>query len=99
MKLRKPPLRRLLQVSCVLALLALVLIAWALVDPHPVPLMVAMSAGQVIGTLSFAGFLWVVVSDVWRTKQPLIPKDEPPMSLRSMPPSGDSTPSLPPSAP
>jgi hypothetical protein len=55
---------RVLQVACVLALVALAFIIWSLVHPHPIPVILAMSAGQVLGTLSFVAFLVVVVSDL-----------------------------------
>jgi hypothetical protein len=58
--------RRVLQVSCVLALVALGLIAWSLVQPRPIPVIVAMSVAQAIGTASFLAFLWVVVADLRR---------------------------------
>ncbi len=56
--------RRLLVVSCVSALAALGLMVWSLFDARVVPVIVAMSAGQVLGIASFAVYLWVVVADV-----------------------------------
>jgi hypothetical protein len=50
--------------ACVLALAALALIVWSLFDPRPVPVIAAMSVGQVLGTLSFGAFLLVVVRDL-----------------------------------
>jgi hypothetical protein len=50
--------------ACVLALFALSLVVWSLLDPRPIPVIVAMSVGQVIGTLSFAAFLVTVVRDL-----------------------------------
>ena len=50
--------------ACVLALLALALIVWSLFDRGPVPVIAAMSVGQVFGTMSFAAFLLVVVADL-----------------------------------
>jgi hypothetical protein len=50
--------------ACALALVALGLVVWSLLDPRPIPVIVAMSVGQVLGTLSFAAFLVVVVGDV-----------------------------------
>jgi ABC-type nickel/cobalt efflux system permease component RcnA len=49
--------------ACSFALLALALIVWSLLDPRPIPVIVAMSVGQAIG-VSFAAFLFVVVTDV-----------------------------------
>jgi len=60
-----PALSRIMVISCWLALAALGLIVWSLFDPRPIPVIVAMSVGQVIGTMSFGAFLVVVVND-WR---------------------------------
>jgi hypothetical protein len=62
MKRPSPP--RILIGACLLALCALALIVWSLLDPRPIPVIVAMSIGQVLGTLSFAAFLVVVVRDL-----------------------------------
>jgi hypothetical protein len=48
----------------VLALVALALMAWSQLVPHPIPVIVAMSVGQLLGTASFVAFLWVVASDL-----------------------------------
>jgi len=37
---------------------------WSLVDPRPIPVILAMSVGQALGTLSFLAFLGVVVYDL-----------------------------------
>lgn len=58
--------RRLIKVSCWLALVAIGLMTWSIVDPHPLSVVVAMSAGQAIGTLALAAFLWAVFTDVRR---------------------------------
>jgi peptidoglycan/LPS O-acetylase OafA/YrhL len=58
--------QRVLQAACVLALLALALIVWSMVHPHPIPVILAMSVGQLIGTLSFGTFLVVVAYDLRR---------------------------------
>lgn len=60
---------RVLQIACVLALMALGLFVWSLVHPHPIPVILAMSVGQVLGTLSFATFLGVVVYDLYRAQR------------------------------
>jgi peptidoglycan/LPS O-acetylase OafA/YrhL len=56
--------------SCVLALAALGLIVWSLVDPRPIPVVLAMSVAQALGTLSFAAFLLVVVRDLRAAQRP-----------------------------
>jgi hypothetical protein len=57
--------------ACALALVALGLIVWSLLDPRPIPVIVAMSVGQVIGTLSFAAFVVVVVGDLRSRYKPV----------------------------
>jgi hypothetical protein len=69
---------RLLQAACASALAALALFVWSLLDPRPIPVILAMSLGQVLGTLSFAAFLLVVAYDLrgGRRKNTEIPKAE-----------------------
>jgi hypothetical protein len=64
MKLRLPPSERLVRVACVLALVALPLMVWSVLDPRVWPVLVALSVGQGIGTLSFLLFLFVVARDL-----------------------------------
>jgi peptidoglycan/LPS O-acetylase OafA/YrhL len=59
---------RVLRIACMLALVALALIVWSVLDPRPIPVILAMSVAQGLGTLSFAAFLFVVVRDL-RTGQ------------------------------
>jgi hypothetical protein len=58
---------RVLLASCAFALVAVGLMIWSLFDPRPIPVIVAMSVGQVLGTLSLAAFVYVVVAD-WRAQ-------------------------------
>jgi peptidoglycan/LPS O-acetylase OafA/YrhL len=60
---RMPTQSTALRVASVMAIVALALMMWSLVEPTPPPVLIALSVGQVIGTLSFAIFLWVVVVD------------------------------------
>jgi peptidoglycan/LPS O-acetylase OafA/YrhL len=63
---------RALQVSAVLTLLALGLMVWSFAQPTPLPVMLAMTVGQLFGTIAFSIYLWVVVRDVrraWKAKQ------------------------------
>ncbi len=57
---------RAIRLAAVLGLVALALISWAMLDPRPLPVIVAMSVGQIIGTASFALYLFVVIADVRR---------------------------------
>jgi peptidoglycan/LPS O-acetylase OafA/YrhL len=55
---------RLLRLAAVCALLALGLMVWGVLDPSPMALVIAMSVGQALGTLSFALYALVVVVDL-----------------------------------
>jgi hypothetical protein len=50
--------------ACVLGLIGLALMSWSLFEQGWIPVMMAMSVGQGIGTLSFALFLVVVLIDL-----------------------------------
>lgn len=73
---------RVLQAACVFALIAIGLMTWSLLDPRPVPVMVAMSLGQVIGSLALAAFGLVIWADVRRAQRAL---DKIPPSSRRPP--------------
>jgi CHASE2 domain-containing sensor protein len=55
---------RLMVYACVLGLIGLALMSWSLFEQGWIPVMMAMSVGQGIGTLSFALFLVVVLIDL-----------------------------------
>ncbi len=55
---------RILRLSCLFALAALGMFVWSLFDPRPIPVILAMSVGQVIGTVSLFAFLVVVARDL-----------------------------------
>lgn len=59
----------LLRISAVLTLLALALMVWSMLVPTPLPVMLAMTAGQVLGTAAFGLYLFVIVRDLRRTYQ------------------------------
>jgi hypothetical protein len=54
----------LMRISAVLTLLGLGFMVWALLVPTPMPVILAMSVGQGLGTIAFALFVWVVVADL-----------------------------------
>lgn len=60
-------LSRWLRIASALALVALALIVWSLLDPTPIPVIVSMSVGQAIGSVSFGIYLFVVVVDLRRS--------------------------------
>lgn len=51
------------RVACVLCLISLGLMAWSILDPAPIPVVVAMSVGQVFGTLGLLLYGVVVLRD------------------------------------
>ena len=55
---------RILTGACLSALAALALMVWSLLEPTPMPVLVAMSAGQVLGTISLLAFFGVVLADL-----------------------------------
>lgn len=72
MKLRFPFQRTrsttLLRASAVMTLAAIALMAWALVDPTPLPVMLAMTGGQALGTTALALYVFVIVRDLRRDR-------------------------------
>ncbi len=65
-KLERVGPRGLVLAACSLSLLALGLMSWSVLDPTPLPVMVVMSVGQVIGSLGLACYLAAVVVYQWR---------------------------------
>jgi MFS family permease len=60
---------KLLYAAAVLTLIALGLMVWSLFVPTPLPVMVAMSAGQALGTAAFGAYGYVVVRDILRLRR------------------------------
>jgi hypothetical protein len=60
---------RLLRAAAALTLLALALMVWSMLQPTPLPVMLAMSVGQALGTLAFALYGYVVIADVLRLRR------------------------------
>lgn len=54
----------LVRVACVMALVALPMMVWSIFSPTVWPVLVALSVGQGIGTLSFVLFLVAVARDL-----------------------------------
>ena len=65
-----------LRISAVLTLVGLAMMAWSMLEPTPLPVMLAMSVGQGIGCLAFGLYLFVVIRDVrnaWRARRSSVP--------------------------
>jgi hypothetical protein len=64
MKTSTSKVHKALRLAAVCALLALVMMVWGVIVPSPISLVIAMSVGQALGTLSFAVFCAVVLLDL-----------------------------------
>lgn len=71
MKLKLPniPAMPALRVSAALTLVGLALMAWSMLKPTVLPVMLAMSVGQGIGCMAFGLYLYVVIRDIWRARR------------------------------
>lgn len=63
-------------IACALAMVGLALMMWSLIDPRAEPVLIALSAGQGIGTLSLVLYLRVVVRD-YRERRRAVAATEP----------------------
>ncbi|HEU4727791.1 MAG TPA: hypothetical protein VFT22_07885 [Kofleriaceae bacterium] len=57
-------MNRWLRFACVLTLIALVLMVWSLFDRTLIPIIVAMTVAQALGTAAFAAYGYVVFRDL-----------------------------------
>jgi hypothetical protein len=51
-----------------MTLIGLALMAWSILQPTPLPVMLAMTVGQAIGTSAFAIYLVVIVRELRRER-------------------------------
>lgn len=58
-----------LRASAALTLIALALMVWSMAVPTPLPVMLAMTAGQAVGSAAFAIYLFVVVRTLRRERR------------------------------
>jgi len=54
----------LLRISALLTLVGLALMVWSMLQPTPLPVMLAMTVGQAIGTIAFGLYIYVVVREL-----------------------------------
>ncbi len=85
MKRIKQRSETLLRVACVLTLVSLTLIGWAVLHPRPMPVIVAMSVGQGLGTLAVLLFAIVVLRDLRPVMRAPVPEAAPSQSQRPPP--------------
>jgi Na+/melibiose symporter-like transporter len=89
-RLQRSSVRRLTRLAAMLALTGLAIMAYAVVSPRPLPVILAMSVGQVIGIAAFFCYLVAVVLDVSRSKPAPDSLNPPPPS--TAPPPGPQPP-------
>lgn len=58
-----------LRISAVLTLIALALMVWSVLVPTPLPVMLAMTVGQLVGTIAFGLYLYIVVRELRRERR------------------------------
>ena len=58
-----------LRVSAALTLIGLALMVWSMLVPTPLPVMLAMSVGQAVGTTAFAIYIVIVVRQLRRERR------------------------------
>lgn len=60
-KLESLGVRRLIKAACILTLIAIALMSWSVLDPTPLPVMMALSIGEAIGALGLLCYLTAVL--------------------------------------
>lgn len=80
MKIRLPSTMTMLQISAGLTLVGLALMVWSMVKPTPLPVMLAMTVGQGLGTLAFGIYGFVVIRDIRRSMRAKRDSIPPPVS-------------------
>jgi hypothetical protein len=68
-RIARIPDARLVQVSAILTMIALAMMVWSMVEPTPLPVMLAMSVGQALGTIAFALYGIAIWRDVRRLRR------------------------------
>jgi hypothetical protein len=63
------PAPRLLRGAAVLTLLGLGFMVWSMLDPRVLPVMLAMTLGQILGTFAFLLYGIAVLQDVLRIRR------------------------------
>ena len=56
----------LLRISALLTLVGLAFMVWSMIEPTPLPIIMAMSVGQAFGTIAFGLYVYIVARIVIR---------------------------------
>jgi hypothetical protein len=79
-------MRKLVRAAAILTLFALALMMWSVFQPTPMPVMLAMSLGQALGTSAFAMFGLAILVDLRRSRRIRRESGLPPLREVLMPP-------------
>jgi hypothetical protein len=74
---------RQLRWAAILTIVALALMIWSMLVPTPLPVMLAMSVGQLIGTLAFTLYGLVVIQDFRRSRRERRASEDQPDAARA----------------
>jgi hypothetical protein len=64
----RPPAQRTADFAALLALISVALIAWSAIDSRPLALVLAMTAGQAVGTVSLIVLVAAIIMDLRRAR-------------------------------
>jgi hypothetical protein len=90
--LKRWPLRRFINLACILSLIGLVCMAFSVLLPWPIPVVFAMSIGQAIGILGLACYVLAVSFDALLQRQGRSSRPPAPGSGSSSSPTSSSGP-------
>lgn len=62
-------MNKLLRISAILTIVGLAFMVWSLLAPTPMPVILAMSIGQLAGTAAFGLYLYVILVDLRRERR------------------------------
>jgi hypothetical protein len=68
-RVKRVEMTTLLRISAVLTIIGLAMMVWSLLVPTPMPVMLAMSAGQGFGILAFLLYIIAIVIDLRRDRR------------------------------
>ena len=68
-RVKRVQMTTILRISAAFTILALAMMVWSLLVPTPLPVMLAMSAGQAFGMLAFGLYLTAIVIDLRRDRR------------------------------
>ena len=68
-RVKRVQMSTILRISAVFTIIGLAMMVWSLLVPTPLPVMLAMSAGQMFGMIAFGLYLTAIVIDLRRDRR------------------------------